>query len=161
MIMKHKGKALLAATVGLGLLGGLSSAYAADASRVNPMTSLASVIAAKFNLNASDVEQVMKDEMASHRAAMEAKHASDEASRLAQAVSDGKLTQAQADAITAHEASAKASFEALRGKTGEELTNALEALKESEKQWAEDNDIPAEFLQHGFGHFGPRGPNKK
>ena len=77
--------------------------------------------------------------------------------RLAQAVKDGKLTQAQADKITAKMAEMKTFMESQKDKTKEERKTAMEAKRDELKKWAEDNDIPEGYMPMGHGGPGGRG----
>lgn len=86
------------------------------------------------------------------------------ADRLAQAVKDGKLTQDQADKITAKLKELKTQREAerdsMKDKTDEERKTAMEAKKTELEKWAKDNNIPLEYLRslggpggHGLRRF--------
>ncbi len=103
--MKNKTRMIAAGAVALGMAAsGASAVFATSTQPTEPMQGLASAIAAKFNLKAADVEQVIKDQFEAHRAEMEAAMKD----RLAKKVTDGKLTQAQADEILAHRSEVKA-----------------------------------------------------
>lgn len=81
------------ASIGLGVVGaGIASADSSTGSG----TSLIDKPATKFNLNRADVAAVFTADRQEH----EAQRQADQAARLAQAVKDGKLTQAQAHYIT-------------------------------------------------------------
>lgn len=84
-------------TLGAGSLGVASAATADTSSTASGDTSLVQKIATKFGLKTSDVQAVFDEDRASHMAEMKEKRAT----ALKQAVTDGKLTQAQADHITA------------------------------------------------------------
>jgi hypothetical protein len=163
--ISKKSKMIAATAFVLGLTavsGGL--AYAADTSVTtssnNPMDSLVSAIATKFNLNSADVEVVVKNVMESERSVKEAQAKTNQATRLTQAVTDGKITQAQAGLITAKmsemQASREANKDANQNLTQEERQTMMKAEKESIKEWATSNNIPMNFLQSGD-HRGPRG----
>lgn len=96
--MRHVKSALL---MGAGVmavsLGSLGVASAATNSPNDSKNSLVSKIAAKFHLQKSEVQAVFDQDHADHMADLKAKRAT----ALKQAVSDGKLTQAEADHITA------------------------------------------------------------
>ena len=142
--------AAIVATLGMGAFGATSAFAATGSGEVhNPMRNLVSAIAEKFNLSESDVQAVFDEQ----RDAMQEKHQEKAAEHLAKAVTDGKLTQAQADAITANMASQKTFFESLKDMTQEERQAALKTNAEAQKAWAESNDIPKEFAP---GH-GPKG----
>lgn len=123
----------------------------------NPISSLIKAIASKFNLSESDVQSVFDDQ----RTQMESQHKQMEQARLSQAVTDGKLTQAQADAITAKQAEMQADREANKdsfgSKTEAERKTEMEAKKADLEQWATDNNIPKEFMPFGGGRT-PGGP---
>lgn len=141
----------------------------------NPMSDLVSTIAQKFNLNTSDVQAVfdeqktkMDTQREDQRAQMGAKSQEDFTSRINQAVTDGKLTQAQVDLILAKKAELLAQQEAQKASaetmTQEERQTARETMKtqmDSLKQWATDNNIPQEYIPFtggGRGHGGFGGP---
>ncbi|HEX3099736.1 MAG TPA: hypothetical protein VHQ41_02065 [Patescibacteria group bacterium] len=123
----------------------------------NPMANLVKAIADKFGLSQTDVQQVFDDQ----HAAIEAQHQQEEAARLSQAVTDGKLTQDQADKITAKRAELESQREAnkttFQSQTPAERQAAMKAQMDSLKQWATDNNIPAGYLPFGGGHGGPGG----
>ncbi len=81
---------------------------------------------------------------------------------LTQAVTDGKLTQAQADLITAKQAEIKTFLDSLKGKTPAERTAAIATQVTTWKAWAAANNIPDTFfrileergLQQGQGSMG-------
>lgn len=138
------------AIIALGLVfAGTSSARAANANGgTNPMSNLVQAIATKFNLNTSDVQAVFDEQ----RAQMEKEHEQMFADRLKQAVADGKLTQDQADKITAKKAELEALRTSLSGKTEDEKRAAMKTQVDALKTWATENNIPAEFMM--FGGFG-------
>lgn len=140
-----------AAIIGITSVAGLGMASAETNS--NGQTSLIDKIAQKFNLNKDEVKAVFEADRSERHAEMEAKAKE----HLTQAVKDGKLTQEQADKITAKRAEMKAFRESLEGKTDEERKTAMEANREELKKWAADNDIPMKYVHgphigHGRGH---------
>jgi len=154
--MKRFKKSLLVAgavaATGIASLGAAGAASAATNSK-GP-DALIDKLATKFNLNKDEVKAVFEEERAVHQAEREQAMKD----RLSQAVKDGKLTQAQADKITAKMAEMKAFHESLKDKTKEERKTAMDAKRDELKKWAEDNDIPAGFFPMGGpgrGH-GPR-----
>lgn len=137
--------------IGLALAGGASVTLAAprNVNQSKPMDALAAAIAAKFNLNSAEVQAVIDQEMSSRRTAMEAEQAKNFSDRLAKAVAEKKLTQAQADLITAKLAELKAVRENAKDQTPAERLAAMKAQMASLKQWAADNKIPEGYLMFG------------
>lgn len=133
------------ASVGLGV-------YASETQGENPMSNLVAKIAQKFNLQEADVQAVFNE----HRTEMQTNMQTKFAERLSQAVTDGKLTQAQADLITAKRAELQAERPQLAN--GEKPTKELMQAHQTElKQWATDNNIPLEYVMgFGGGRMGPK-----
>lgn len=118
----------------------------------NLMNNLVNAIAQKFNLNVNDVQQVFDEQKAQMDVQREQKKEQEFTSRLSQAVADGKLTQEQANKISAKRAEIEAQKTSLESKTPEETRTAMKEQLNSLKQWATDNNIPQEYLF--FGWFG-------
>ena len=137
---------LSAAILGLATIGIAS----ATSSALNPMDDLVTAIATKFNLNKADVQQVFDQ----HKQQMFLHKQQRFAERLAQAVKDGRLTQQQADAITAKQKEMEEFHKSLEGKTPEEIKAALQTQMQNMQQWATENNIPKEFLLFHFKHSG-------
>lgn len=164
---KSKMIAATAFVLGLTVLGGgVASVSAAETTNAhNPMSAIVSAIASKFNLNSADVQTVVSEVMKTQHANMKAKSPAAFTSPLVKAVTDGKLTQAQADLITAKSAELKASMEADRTAnqtlTQEERKAKMEAKQASLKEWAAANSIPEQYLRFvgggGKGFGGPGG----
>lgn len=119
----------LAITTGAGFLY-IKTAQAADTNR----TSIVQELATKFGLKEADVESVFT----AHRNEMQKNHQQSFTDRLNQAVADGKLTEAQKNAVVAKH---------------EELKKLREAEQQQRQQkrdelakWAEDNKIDPSFL---------------
>ena len=98
----------------------------------NPMSNLVTVIAQKFNLNASDVQTVVDETRKAEHANMQVEQQQRFTSQLTQAVSAGALTQAQADLITQKVAEVKTSMQ----------TNQTDL-----QTWATANNIPKTYLR--------------
>jgi hypothetical protein len=120
-------------------------------STANPMGNLVNAIATKFNLNVSDVQAVFD----AQRSEMEAQHTQAATDRIKQAVTDGKLTQEQSDKIIAKQAEMKTFMESLKDKSETDRRQAMKSNMDSLKQWATDNNIPAEYLMFVGSHGGP------
>ncbi len=149
--------------LGLALLSAGVTYAASNSTGTKPMDSLVNALVTKFNLNPTDVQQVVDQVMTEQRTAREAEMTKNFTDRLNQAVTDKKLTQAQADAITAKLAEFKSLHTSLEGKTEAEKFAAMKSEMASLEQWAKDNNIPKQFLMFGMhkgmgpGHHGPRG----
>ena len=179
-----KMKTVVATAFVLGLVAvGTQSAFAdqiqntstnstSNIQRENPMTEVVSAIATKFNLNTADVQTVVDGVMQKHRTSMEVKMQSDASARLAAAVTAGKLTQAQADLITAKAAELKATMQseqaANKTLTPEQRKAKMDEQRTSLEAWVTANGISKENLKFlapagrgpGMGAFGPNGEHK-
>jgi gas vesicle protein len=141
---KKKLKYIIPAIATLALVAG-GTTYAATTKGHNPFANLATVIAEKFNLKTADVQSVIDETMAAERQ-QRGVNRQGPAEQLAQAVTDGKLTQAQADLITAKKSEMKTAIEALRDATQEERQAAMKTQMDTLKQWATDNNIPEQYI---------------
>ncbi len=133
---------------------GLSSLTALHANRAYAAPNSSSLIdrlVQRFNLNRDDVQAVMNE----HHAEIMEGHEQGMKNRLAQIVKDGKITQAQADLITAKHAELKTFMESMEDKTMEERREAMKTKMDELKKWAQDNNIPSQYLRMGM--KGPHG----
>jgi len=142
------------ATVGVGGLGTVGIA-SADTSSTSDSTSLVDKIASKFNLNKDEVQAVVDEDREAHQAEREA----EQKEKLATAVTDGKLTQAQADHIT----QVLEEIDALRGdakpdEQSDDLRDQVKDKMDELRDWADENDIDMQYVMvgHGGGRGGPR-----
>lgn len=146
----------VATAVGLAGLTGAGFAYAATdtTSKTNPMDSLVSAVATKFNLNKDEVQKVFDEQ----HTAMEQERENEVKDELAQAVRDGKLTQAQSDAILAKRAELQKEREANR--TSDQSTSktdrkaAMDTKRTELETWAKEQGIDTQYLRFVFGHGG-------
>lgn len=135
---------------------GVAHAESNLVSENNPMSDLVNAIAQKFNLNATDVQQVF-DEQRTQREAqrqermaeIDARRKQEFTDRINQAVTDGKLTQEQANKILAKRDELKTQ----RNVNREEMRTKMDSLR----QWMVDNNIPQEYMFMGFGMGRMRG----
>lgn len=150
----------LATAVGVtGLASfGVANAATSTTSSSDPMSSLVDAIANKFNLNKTDVQAVFDTQ----RSKMEAQREADVKADVAKLVTDGKLTQAQAEKINAKRAELQAQREAARSsdstKTREEMKSEMDAKRTELETWAKDNGIDTAYLRYVMGGHGPGGP---
>lgn len=166
--MKRINKALAIAGVtasvaAAGLIGmGAASAATTSSTTTNPMSSLVTAIAKKFNLKTSDVQAVFDEQHATTEASREAALKTTQA----QLVTDGKLTQAQSDAITAKRAELQKQRDADRAsdtsstKTDAERKTEMETRKTALNTWLKEQGIDTQYaylvMGGGRGH-GPGG----
>lgn len=126
----------------------------------NPMSSLVDAVASKFNLDKTQVQAVFDEQ----RSTMEAEREAEIKTQVAQLVTDGKLTQDQADKINAKRAELQKEREANRDTMQSMSTDERKAEMEKHKTeldtWFSDNGIHEQYrylLMGGRGH-GPGGP---
>jgi HD superfamily phosphohydrolase len=142
------------AVAAVGLTGatgiGVASAATDSPSAGLGTSSLIDRVAEKFNLNKEEVKTVFEEEHAERKAEMQQR----QEERLDQAVADGKLTEEQKQKILAKLAEVRvqheAAFESMKDKTPEErkaLKQELHGELEDLRAWAEENDIPEEYLR--------------
>lgn len=145
------------ASLGAGTLG-IGTTFAAEiAPRERGMAALAEAIAERFDLDVDEVQAVLDEEAESHREEMRAQHEQAFEDRLAEAVESGELTQEQADLILEKRDEMKAYAETLVDLEPQERKDAMQEQMEELKDWAEENDIPMEYLRFGPGPRGAHG----
>lgn len=151
---------LVAGIATAGVAGmGIANAATTTASSTNPMSSLVDAVASKFNLNKADVQAVFDEQ----KTKMEAERETEAKADVAQLVTDGKITQAQADKINAKRAELQKEREANKDtastKTRDEMKTEIEAKKTELEKWASDNGISTDYLRYVMGgghrHGGP------
>ncbi|MFH1252766.1 MAG: hypothetical protein V1664_00310 [Candidatus Uhrbacteria bacterium] len=143
--MKYSRRLLMAATIIAGLGIGAVGVGTTMAAQVNPgegANNLIEAIAEKFDLNLSDVQAVFDEQ----REQREAKRETRQDERLAQALADGKITQAQADVFAAKLEEIRSFRESLATLDKDARQEAVKAHQAELKQWAEDNGVPMSFL---------------
>ncbi len=141
----------LAATallLGSGLA--VQASFAADSPTVSPLNGLVEKIAAKFNLNKEEVQAVFDEEKAVHLAEMNAELKELAEEQLSRAVTDGELTQAQKDLITAKQTETQQKTEeALTIEDEGDRQAALDQIHADLSKWAAKNDIDVRWLRFG------------
>lgn len=149
--------AIVAGVAGAGLVGVGVAHAATSTNEAGPMSGLVDAITSKFNLKKADVQAVFDEQHTKMKADREAAVKAE----ITQLVKDGKLTQTQANAITAKRAELDKEREANRG-ANQNLTEAQRHAKMQERRtsldtWADDNNIPTEYrylLKGGKGGHG-------
>lgn len=162
---KHLIVAASVATIGIaGLSAGVAHAATSNSTaKTDPMSGLVDAVASKFNLNKSDVQQVFDTQ----KAKMEADREQTIKDKVAQLVTDGKITQAQADAINAKRAELQkereANKESFKSMTADQRKATMDKQKTDLETWAKQNNIDAQYLRYvmggGHGHGGHGGPH--
>lgn len=160
---KHFLAAASIATIGIAGLGaGVAHAATNNSAASNePMSNLVNALSAKFNLNKSDVQQVFDEQ----KTKMEVDHEQSMKDKVAKLVTDGKITQTQADAINAKRAelekTREANHDSFKSMTADQRKSAREKQKADLEAWAKQNNIDTQYLHlvvgGGRGHGGPGG----
>ena len=101
----------------------------------------------KFDLNTAQVQQVMDEVRSEHQQKMEVRLEEN----LTQAVTDGKITEEQKQAITAKHEQMQVKHEELKNLSPEERREKMQAWHEEMRQWAEDQGIDLPGLMGPFG----------
>ena len=153
---KSKTVRMMAATaflLGVLAVGGGTLAYADTSStKTDPITTISKRIAQKFNLNASDVQEVVKQVFDEEQKTRETEREQNMKDRLSKAVADGTLTQAQADLITVKQTELASQRQILATMTDAERQAYIASQREALKTWATKNNIPKQYLMmRGFG----------
>lgn len=132
--------ATTAVTIGLaGIAGvGMASAQGGFGNHDNLVTALAN----KFSLKTDEVQAVFDEQHTANQAERQAEYQN----KLDQAVTDGKLTQEQADLLSTKHAEMTTFMNSLKDKTSEERRDAMQAQREDFRQWCIDNNISARFM---------------
>lgn len=151
----------LTSVTSVGLVSAATSSTTATSSSAatdtNPESSLVDKLVAKFGLQKADVQAVFDEQHAEREAEMKA----NQAQRLADAVKDGDITQAQADHIT----KVRAEIDALRGdakpsELSDETRDAIRDKMDELRDWADENNVDMHDVMggHGRGMGGGPGP---
>lgn len=158
--MKRNTFLLAAATVVVlgGTMLGAGNVYAHGLDMgTGPNSNMAQKLADKFGLNKDEVQAVFDET----RAQMEAERQVQYEARLAQLVTDGKITEAQKQLIIAKnkelEAGRQAKMESMKDATPEQRKAAMETERTALKTWATENGIELQYLMMGHGKGGMRG----
>lgn len=161
---KHLAIAATAATIGIAGLGaGVAHAATSNSTtKADPMSSLVDAVATKFNLNKADVQQVFDDQ----KSKMDTERETQVKADVAKLVTDGKITQAQADLINAKREELhkqrEANKESFKSMNETDRKAAMDKQKAELESWAKTNGIDTQYLRYvmggGRGHGGPGGP---
>jgi hypothetical protein len=147
-------KYLLYVIIPVLTLASMGSVYANSISgqENRPMETVINAIAEKFNLNVNDVQKVFEE----NRSIMRAEKQKMFEEKIDQAVADGKITQEQANMIIEKKSELQAERQNLQNGTPEENRELSKEHMDELKQWAEENNIPIQYLMFA----GPKGPGR-
>lgn len=163
MNMKKKlvyGGATAALAVALVAGGGAAAVKAAANEPAAGPASLITKIAQKFGLKEADVKAVFDEEMAAHKADMQAKMQD----HLTTLVTEGKITEAQKQLIISKraemESARAAEMDSLKDKTPAQRKALMDQKRSELEAWAKTNGIDLKYLMpmgHGLGGRGGHG----
>lgn len=152
----------------MAILGAIllaANVVSAQETNENPLSSLAQQIAQKFGLNQGDVETVIQNFHQQRHDEMKQEVQAKMIEKLNQAVADGKLTDAQKQAILAKHAELQAKHEAKmqeflnlsaedRQTRKIELHDEMATERDGLRQWAQENGISDVDFLFSFGGKG-------
>ena len=145
---------LAAGILGVGVVG-VSQVHAAT--NTDPSSSLVDALVKKFNLDKTQVQTVVDEFHNQRKAERQATMKTKVEDRLTQAVKNGKLTEAQKQAILDKLASVKNSFDAnaFKNMTPDQKKAAIQKQREELKAWAKSQGIdPVYLMFFGMPHPG-------
>ena len=156
--MKTRKKMLVIAAAVIAVSGGVigsSKTFAQGLERSDdPMSSLVTRIAERFNLNKDEVKQVFDAELDEHHRRMQEKAAT----ALTKLVEDGKITEAQKQLIIDKRSELHVSHMSamadLKGLSAQEIRAAMEKQKSELEKWAKDNGIEPKYVYGNMGKMG-------
>jgi len=135
--------------LGVGTLAGVASAQ--SSSTGSNGDSLVDQIAQRFNLNKDDVQKVFDENRSQHLAERQQRMED----RLDQAVTDGKITSAQKDAILAQIKDMQSYIDSIKDKSADERRTLMKQKLNELRQWAKDNNLTQYVpMMGGHGHHG-------
>lgn len=134
---------LLTGALAVGALG-ISKVSAQDTGSYPPVVQK---LAERFGLDVDDVESVFEEERANRHAEMLTKFED----RLSEAVENGKITEAQKQAIIDKHEEMESRMEELRNLSPEERKTKMDAWHSELKAWAESQNIDLPFMEFGKG----------
>lgn len=156
--------AAILAALGAGAVGVGTTLAAEKMERPAPFSDLVTALAERFSLNEDEVQAVFDEHRPEIRDVMFERHGggAGPGMKLDAAVTNGDLTQEQADALKAKLEELHAARPDIENLTPEEMKAEVEANMAELKTWAEANGIPEDFLpvHHVFVGRGPAGGEK-
>lgn len=153
--------AVALALVGLAVYGSTTVSAQSPTPKANPIQSLVAKIAQKFNLNEAEVQAVFDE----HRQEMHTTMRDKLEDRLSQAVTEGKLTEAQKQAILGKLAELESQKDELRDEfmnaTPEERKEKMQSKRAELEAWAREQGIDVSVLMQYLRPLGGPGHHMK
>ncbi len=122
----------------------------AQTTQTDPHTSIIQKLVTKFGLKEDEVKAVFDEERTERQKEMQTRMAE----KLTQAVTDGKITEAQKQLIIAKQAELEkqreANREAMQNLTNEERKAKMQSHKAELEAWAKENNIDMQYLFGGM-----------
>ncbi|MDB5179330.1 MAG: hypothetical protein JWN01_1273 [Patescibacteria group bacterium] len=140
------------AVIGAGAFGVSQASAASTTAAGDPQASLVQKLADTFHIDKSKVQAVFDQNHTEKQAAREAEYEQS----LTQAVTDGKLTTEQKDAVLTEHKKLQAAMQAAKANTGADRHTAMQQHRQEVKDWAAQHNIAESWLM-GPGHM--RGGN--
>ena len=140
----------MVSVLGLGALSASSVLAQEAVEETNPMSTLVQKLADRFGLNASDVQEVFDE----HHTQMQEERSAQMQSSLAEAVTNGEITEDQKVLILAKhaelEAARQSQMQNMQNLSMEERKSAMETERTELEAWAKENGIDKDYLFGGF-----------
>lgn len=148
-------KRVIIPTIALIAILGAVTMGTVSVSAQSPMYgNLVTQIATRFNLKESDVQDVVNQVRLSRQSEMKMKWED----RLTQAVTEGKITDAQKRSIIAKHTELQSAYASLSGLSDTERKAKVTQIQADLKKWVTDNGLDSQFLGHlGLGEKFGRG----
>lgn len=120
-------------------------------SKGNYLSGLVQAIAQKFNLDQNQVQTVVDDYKKTQVTQMQQQWQQTETDRLSKLVTEGKITEAQKQAILTEMAALKAKYnqENLKNLSADQRKTQMQAEKDEITAWAKTNGIDQTYLMYG------------
>jgi len=145
------------AVVGAGVYGVSQASADSNTNSNDPRASLIQKLADTFHLDKNQVQAVFDQNQNEQQTKREQNYEN----RLSQAVTDGKLTSAQKDAILTEHKQLQSELEAAKDKTPTDRRAAMKQVRDEAKSWAGQHNIDEKWLigpgrlRGGMGTGGP------
>lgn len=128
----------------------------------NPFSNLVQMIAQKFNLDQSQVQSVVDNYKGQQKQKMVQNMQQREQDRLNKLVQEGKITDAQKQAILSELAALKTKYnpDNFKNLSADQRKQQIQAMETELKSWAQSQGINFAYVMPGFGMGGMHRPGK-